>query len=76
MSKMTKWFPPHVKPARKGVYEVEWHDKASDRWPTYARWNGNKWSHLSHHKTDGYWHNCYKDAKQNKAWRGFAKEQT
>jgi len=73
---MTKWFSPHIKPCRTGVYEVEWNNKESDPWPTYAQWNGNEWSQLSYHKTDGYWHNRYEDAKQNRAWRGFAKEQT
>jgi len=76
MSKMTPWFPPHIKPVHKGVYQVEWHNKESDPWPTYAQWNGYQWSRLSCHKTDGFWHNCYEDAKQARAWRGFTEKQT
>jgi hypothetical protein len=71
MSNMTGWFPPHIKPEHKGVYEIKF-----DPWPAYAQWNGNEWSHPSHYKIDGYWHNCYDDAKQTRSWRGFTKEQT
>lgn len=41
MSKLTPWFPPEVKPARDGVYEVRINVVyEGDR---YARWWRGKW---------------------------------
>jgi hypothetical protein len=41
MSKqMTNWFPAHIKPGRKGVYQVTlWRNQVG-----YAYWNGKVWS--------------------------------
>lgn len=39
MSKLTPWFPPHIKPVRMGVYEV----KEPVAAPWYRWWNGKRW---------------------------------
>jgi hypothetical protein len=36
--KLTKWYPGHVKPVRKGVYQRLMPDGL-----VYARWNGEHW---------------------------------
>jgi hypothetical protein len=77
MSKMTPWFPPHIKPARKGVYQITytgvgWGESQD---PLYATWNGLRWSSASWKKRDGY-HTRFLDAVQNKCWRGFTEKQT
>ena len=77
MSKMTPWFPPHIKPVHKGVYETK-----DPFWGTfYSNWNGKSWSIGSVYLSSafsqlgsGYRH--HKTKNQNRSWRGFTKEQT
>jgi len=76
MSKMTRWFPPHIKPCRTGVYQIKFTPKGSSESydPFYATWNGKKWSCISYN----LWGENHKqfDSLQSKYWRGFTKEQT
>jgi hypothetical protein len=74
MSEMTKWFPPHIKPVHKGVYEVRFLIQKITDAPMYATWNG-RWSCWSHGKNDVY-HTRFRAAVQNKCWRGFKEKQT
>jgi len=76
MSKMTPWFPPHIKPVRKGVYEVINGYRLSHTLPIYARWDGLEWSNSSYHAHHPELHYTSYRAYQNKYWRGFTKEQT
>ena len=76
MKKMTKWFPPHIKPCRTGVYEVNGCYRLSRTLPTYARWDGLEWSNLSYRTHHDELHYTSYGAYQNKYWRGFTKEQT
>ena len=71
---MTPWFPPHINPARKGVYEIKYTERGSHESYMYATWNGKKWSRPSHKLFDEY-HKQF-DGNQNKYWRGLTKEQT
>ena len=76
MSKMTKWFPSHIKPVNVGVYETKDLHKLPRTLPTYARWDGLEWSnssYLTHH--DELHYTSY-GASQNKYWRGFKEKQT
>ena len=78
---MTPWFPPHIKPVHKGVYETKDLHKLPRTLPTYARWDGLEWSYPSwsnpsyriHHPELHY--TSY-GASQDNYWRGFTKEQT
>jgi hypothetical protein len=73
---MTPWFPPHTKPARKGVYPVKDAYTLSHTLPIYARWNGLEWSNASYLTHHDELHYTIYGAYQNKHWRGFTKEQT
>ena len=75
MSKMTKWFPPHLKPVRKGVYEVKFTPKNSSESYMYAAWNGKRWSRVATYEEMHLFHQNF-DALQNKYWRGFKEKQT
>jgi len=75
MSKMTRWFPPHIKPARPGVYEVKFTPKGLYESYFYAMWNGKRWSRVATYEEMARFHSNF-DALQNKYWRGFTKEQT
>jgi len=75
MKKMTKWFPPHIKPVRKGVYEVKFTPKGVHESYMYAMWNGKKWSRVATYEEMKSFHSNF-DALQGKYWRGFTKEQT
>jgi len=74
MKEMTPWFPPHIKPMHKGVYEIKYTGKGSHESYMWATWNGNKWSSGSYNLWDEY-HKQF-DANQNKYWRGFKEKQT
>lgn len=41
-NKLTPWFPPDVKPVRKGIYEIK-----TPFGQRYSTWLGNKWSYWS-----------------------------
>ncbi len=73
MSNMTPWFPPDIKPVRKGVYLVSFnsHDPMQK---LYAAWNGKRWSNAGF-DVNSYLHNRLIGASQNKYWRGFTEEQ-
>ena len=75
MSKMTKWFPPHIKPVRKGVYEVKFTPKGLYESYFYAMWNGKRWSRVATYDEMARFHQNF-DALQNKYWRGFKEKQT
>jgi len=75
MSKMTPWFPPHIKPVHKGVYEVKYTPESEHESYVYAAWNGKQWSRPAHYEEMKSFHSNF-DALQNKYWRGFTKEQT
>ena len=73
MSEMTDWFPPHIKPVHKGVYEITFTSRHNMYAPMYATWNGEKWSSGSYNLCDKF-HQLF-NANQNKYWRGFTEEQ-
>lgn len=64
---LTGWFPPEVKPVRKGVYSVRWRGHTG-----YSYWDGERWGWYQHTL-----HRANKDrvsigASQKKTWRGLA----
>ena len=75
MTKMTPWFPPHIKPVRKGVYEVKFTPKGLHESYMYAMWNGKRWSRVATYEEKKRFHSNF-DALQNKYWRGFKEKQT
>lgn len=74
MNKMTDWFPPHIKPVNVGVYEIKF-AAVRGYHRMYSTWNGLKWSCASPFAS-GDWHKKFRDAGQNKYWRGFTEKQT
>lgn len=69
MAKFTPWFPAHVKPVRKGVYQRKGY------LGRYSFWDGKKWCM-------GFDVLCQQDVKESKQkasieqslpWRGLAK---
>jgi hypothetical protein len=44
---VTDWFPPNVVPVREGRYEVSNNKNLGWPFPTYADWDGDKWSDAS-----------------------------
>ena len=74
MSKMTDWFPPHIKPVHKGVYQIKFSNRNKREAPLYATWNGGRWSVSSNGKNDMY-HTRFLYAYQDKYWRGFTEKQ-
>jgi hypothetical protein len=43
-SKLTEWYPLDVAPVREGSYQVNDDKNPSWPFPTYAEWDGQKWS--------------------------------
>lgn len=70
MSKFTEWFPAHIKPARKGVYQKICglsKDIGYQYWDG-KNWHGWNWTEISA-KNDKY---IYGPVCDN--WRGLAKK--
>ena len=38
----TPWFPGHVKPVRRGLYQRNT-NLGEDIWPTWTLWDGKRW---------------------------------
>ena len=75
MSEMTGWLPPHIKPVRKGIYQIKYTSLSTNpNLGLYATWNGFRWSSGSFNKRDSY-HQQFYGAIQEKYWRGFTEEQ-
>jgi hypothetical protein len=56
---LTPWFPPHVKPVRVGVYQVE-DDRIEPKIlenirPIFSYWNGQNWSNMRGPKRERFW---------------------
>ena len=75
MKQMTPWFPSHIKPVRKGVYEVKFTPKGLYESYFYAMWNGKRWSRVATYDEMARFHQNF-DALQGKYWRGFKEQQT
>ena len=64
-ARKTPWYPPHIKPVRKGLYQATVFFYSPDDTAPYMRWDGAQWI------------NPYNDdqpcMEQNRAWRGLSK---
>lgn len=68
---LTPWFPPHIKPARPGVYQTRFLCHA----PGYSYWDGWRWG--NQRTTADYAKNLagpISVADQYKTWRGLAQK--
>lgn len=80
MSKMTDWFPSHLKPVRKGVYEVRTPNKKGNKYCyyDYRGWrlcsDNIKFAEQEKHYTSRFTHSSM--VLVGSKWRGFTKEQT
>jgi hypothetical protein len=68
MAKLTKWFPPEVKPVRHGWYERDYHRPV----PAYSYWNGRFWSSGVPYLMDNQMTRNIVSPFQSKHWRGLA----
>jgi len=66
--KKTAWFPAHIRPVRKGVYEIK-----RPR-TTYAYWNGQFWSYEERWINFASEMRLTHSTEQYKTWRGLTKE--
>lgn len=65
--KLTQWFPPSVKPARPGVYELGGTYRGE-----WAYFDGLRWGWASHSRSAAAAQFHTHGASQNKPWRGLA----
>jgi hypothetical protein len=77
-SKFTNWYPPHIKPVRVGVYQVE-HPLSIDA--VYCYWDGKHWGYFkadvnaaAKDRWKGKYVPTHYAPAQNKVWRGLAEE--
>ena len=64
----TEWFPAHIKPVRKGVYECSY------SWGIrFAHWDGKFWGGYSVELNQAYGNRFLPSRHQECAWRGLAK---
>ncbi len=75
-AKLTPWFPPEIKPMRKGVYQVAYW---SQERPSYAKWFNGIWrgsysgiSAETLRLADA--DNRHQNYRQNLEWRGLARK--
>ena len=70
--KLTPWYPPHIKPVRKGVYETHvpaWGYNVG----LFSYWDGSRWGFLEDSPEDAYKHRKPTWGNQFKSWRGLAR---
>jgi hypothetical protein len=74
--KLTNWFPPEVKPVRKGVYDIA---KGVFSAPWFGYWNGKKWVSVGNtpYKAMEHPYAAWDDfpaIRQDFEWRGLARK--
>ncbi len=73
MSKeMTEWYPPIIKPVRKGVYQVKYLDSTL---VSFANWTGKAWGVAYYSLTSAKNNPKNISNFQSKTWRGFKEKQ-
>jgi hypothetical protein len=76
MSKMTPWFPVHIKPVRRGVYATMYDTMSGIPRVGYSYWDGDRWANqmadVKWAKTMGQRPSATASAWQAKRWRGLA----
>lgn len=66
--KLTEWYPAHIKPVRKGVYETDMSGRLG-----YSYWTGKQWSNQSLNAAYAERYKTWTQlASQEKKWRGLA----
>lgn len=65
-SELTPFYPPHIKPLRRGVYLVK------DGWHVYSNWDGNAWGETFFNIDDAA-ASRFSCPRQNFPWCGLAK---
>lgn len=71
--KLTPWFPPEVKPVRKGVYPTEF-DCINGPVAGYSFWFAPGWSGQRKTPKDAMDFTHRADGIQHKRWRGLASD--
>lgn len=65
-AKRTPWYPPHIKPVRKGLYQATVFIRSPNNTAPYMRWDGLRWT------------NPYLGGQpcqaQERAWRGLTRK--
>lgn len=67
--KLTDWFPPWMKPVRRGVYQVR-HTVKGIVSEGFAYWDGFMWQILRNTIKEADGPHNYISSQQNKSWRG------
>ena len=71
--KLTPWYPPEVKPVRKGVYEVR--EEVFGKWTVFAYWNGKRFGYRETESIRAYDKRDHPTGLSATApWRGLAEE--
>ena len=71
MSGLTRWFPPHIKPARDGVYQIAFKDGSARG--CYAMFSDGLWGTFNYTLAEAAVGNKQVEhANQEKCWRGLA----
>lgn len=74
--KLTEWYPAHIKPARKGFYQIYLEGVPREKsWFSY--WDGNNFSYAADtiERTKNYWlGDNERFFHSQKEWRGLAEK--
>lgn len=69
---LTSWFPPDVKPRRKGIYQTNTYPD-SKLVPVFQYWNGREWGFFSIIFERAYERRFTRSVRQASQWRGLNK---
>jgi hypothetical protein len=70
MSKLTPWFPGHIKPLRVGVYERQ----RAAFWTIFSYWDGKRWGFNHDTAADALRDRKFHSYSQGMPWRGLASD--
>lgn len=71
---LTEWYPPHIKPIRRGVYLTMVKPNAvHDRGFWFQYWTGTYWQIRSDTITGSYALKAYRSGYQDVYWKGIEK---
>jgi hypothetical protein len=67
----TDWFPPHIKPIRRGAYRVMCPLKDEAFW---SWWDGEKWGYKMVNQKNADFYKGSKSQTQDMKWKGLLKK--
>lgn len=71
--KLTPWYPPNIKPLRRGVYITKVKSPSGKEYKSFQYWSGTFWKIMSATVENAYKARHFVSLQQDVHWKGIQK---